>query len=222
MFHDSAGIYVGKRETYPLDPVYIDMKYAGAVLVLTLGIFLPAVVAQPQPDPTARQKDDKSPAEAKTATKLSPTVAEKLNAQLPKYDPAATKEEKDKTAAAAVTAPAATGALDAPIDPEVLRLKKVTVTPRKRPRLGDDVMMTSKAYNDKLAKEKLSSLDRNVLNKFTLPSWFGGVSAAERAREERDREQRTQMANDVFGLAKVVEVTDPAQAKALRDAMNRP
>lgn len=194
------------------------MKYAGAVLVLTLGIFLPAVVAQPQPDPTARQKDDKSPAEAKTATKLSPAVAEKLNAQLPKYDPAATKEDKDKT----VAPPAATGALDAPVDPEVLRLKKVTVTPRKRPRLGDDVMMTSKAYNDKLAKEKLSSLDRNVLNKFTLPSWFGGVSAAERAREERNREQRTQMANDVFGLAKVVEVTDPAQAKALRDAMNRP
>ena len=83
-------------------------------------------------------------------------------------------------------------------------------------------MLTSKAYNDKLAKEKLSSLDRNVLNKFTLPSWFGGVSAAERAREERDREQRTQMANDVFGLAKVVEVSDPVQAKALRDAMNRP
>lgn len=218
MFHDSARICVGKRETYPLDPVYIVMKYAGAVLVLTLGIFLPAVVAQPQPDPTARQKDDKSPAEAKTATKLSPTVAEKLNAQLPKYDPAATKEDKDKT----VAPPAATGALDAPVDPEVLRLKKVTVTPRKRPRLGDDVMMTSKAYNDKLAKEKLSSLDRNVLNKFTLPSWFGGVSAAERAREERNREQRTQMANDVFGLAKVVEVTDPAQAKALRDAMNRP
>ncbi|MEO6992255.1 MAG: hypothetical protein ABI273_01385 [Lacunisphaera sp.] len=199
------------------------MKYAGAVLALTLGAFLPAVIAQPQPDPSARQKDDKSPAEATTSAKLSPTVSDKLNAQLPKYDPAATAtEEKEKAAANAATTSSPAGTLDAPTDPEMLHLKKVTVTPRKRPRLGDDVMMTSKAYNDQLAKEKLSSLDRNVLNKFTLPSWFGGVSAAERAREERDREQRTQMANDVFGLAKVVEVTDPAQAKALRDAMNRP
>ena len=198
------------------------MKYAGAVLALTLGAFLSAVIAQPQPDPSARQKNDKSPTEATTAVKLSPAVAGKLNAQLPKYDPAATNMEKEKAAPATTAATSATGTLDAPTDPEMLHLKKVTVTPRKRPRLGDDVMLTSKAYNDKLAKEKLSSLDRNVLNKFTLPSWFGGVSAAERAREERDREQRTQMANDVFGLAKVVEVSDPVQAKALRDAMNRP
>jgi hypothetical protein len=196
------------------------MKYAGAVLALTLGAFLPAAMAQPQPDPSARQKDDKSPAEATTAAKLSPAVSEKLNAQLPKYNPVAI--ETEKTAAAIAPVASAAGTLDAPTDPEMLHLKKVTVTPRKRPRLGDDVLMTSKAYKDKLAKEKLSSLDRNVLNKFTLPSWFGGVSAAERAREERDREQRTQMANDVFGLAKVVELSDPAQAKALRDAMNRP
>jgi hypothetical protein len=196
------------------------MKYAGAVLALTLGTFFSMAIAEPQPDPTARQKEDKSPAEGTTAAKLSPTVSEKLNAQLPKYDPAAA--DSDKTAVATAPAVSPAGTLDAPTDPEMLHLKKVTVTPRKRPRLGDDVVMTTKAYNDKLAKEKLSSFDRNVLNKFTLPSWFGGVSAADRAREERDREQRTQMANDVFGLAKVVEVTDPAQAKALRDAMNRP
>ncbi len=199
------------------------MKYAGVVLALTLGALLPAVIAQPQPDPSARQKEEKSPAEATTAAKLSPEVSDKLNGKLPKYDPAATATaEKEKVAASSTSGSSPTGTLDAPTDPEMLHLNKVTVTPRKRPRLGDDVMMNSKAYNDKLAKEKLSSLDRNVLNKFTLPSWFGGVSAAERAREERDREQRTQMANDVSGLAKVVEVTDPAQAKVLRDAINRP
>jgi hypothetical protein len=196
------------------------MKYAGAVLALTLGTFFSTAIAQPQPDPTTRQKEDKSPAEETSAAKLSPAVSEKLNAQLPKYNPAAADSDKPAAVTAPGTAPA--GTLDAPTDPEMLHLKKVTVTPRKRPRLGDDVMMTTKAYNDKLAKEKLSSLDRNVLNKFTLPSWFGGVSAADRAREERDRDQRTQMANDVFGLAKVVELTDPAQAQALRDAINRP
>lgn len=196
------------------------MKYAGAVFALTLGTFFSTAIAQPQPDPASRQKEDKSPAEATTAAKLSPSVSDKLNAELPRYNPAAADAEKTAAVTAAGNAPA--GTLDAPTDPEMLHLKKVTVTPRKRPRLGDDVMMTTKAYNDKLAKEKLSSLDRNVLNKFTLPSWLGGVSAADRAREERDREQRTQMANDVFGLAKVVELTDPAQAQALRDAINRP
>lgn len=192
------------------------MKPAGTVLALMLAITLTAT-AQLSPPPSAEV--EKIIAEPSPTPKISPTVSQQLTDKLPKYSPPAPEAEK-----AATTAPTtALGTADsaAPL-PEILQLKKVTVTPRKRPRLTDDVMMTTKAYNDKLAREKLSSLDRNVLNKFTLPSWFGGVSAAERARDERDREQRAQMANDVFGLAKVVEVSDPEQAKALRDAINRP
>jgi hypothetical protein len=179
------------------------MKSAGFVLALILASSLTAI-AQLSPPPSAEA--EKLATEPDAPAKLSPTVSKELTDKLPKYTPPA--PEKATVAA--------------PTDPEVLQLKKVTVTPRKRPRLGDDVMMTTKAYNDKLAKEKLSAFDRNVLNKFTLPSWFGGVSAAERARDEHDRDQRTQMANDVFGLAKVVEVSDPEQAKVLRDAMSRP
>lgn len=182
------------------------MKSAGIIFILTLAATLKAT-GQLSPPPSAEvEKIVKEPA---VPTKLSPEASQRLTADLPKYSP-----QPPATEQPAVQAPAP--------DPEVLQLKKIIVLPKKRPRLGDDVMMTTKAYNDKLAREKLSSLDRNVLNKFTLPSWFGGVSAAERAREERDREQRTQMANDVFGLAKVVEVSNPEQAKVLRDAMNRP
>jgi len=183
------------------------MKSAGIVFILTLAVTLKAT-AQLSPPPSAEAV--KLATEPAAPAKLSPEVSQRLAAELPKYAPPAPASEQ----------PAASPAVTA-TDPEVLQLKKIVVLPKKRPRLGDDVMMTTKAYNDKLAREKLSSLDRNVLNKFTLPSWFGGLSAAERARDERDREQRAQMANDVFGLAKVVEVSDPEQAKVLRDAINR-
>jgi hypothetical protein len=182
------------------------MKTAGLLFALTLASTLTAV-AQLSPPPSAEAEkiavDPAAPADGKMSAGVSQQVTDKL----PKY-------------AAAVPAKPAT-ATAAP-NPDVLQLPKVTVTPRKRPRLTEDAMMTTKAYNDKLAKEKLSSLDRNVLNKFTLPSWFGGVSAAERARDEHNREQRAQMADDVFGLARVVEVNDPEQAAALRAAASRP
>lgn len=186
------------------------MKPAGSFLplILVLSVALPGQTKQPSPE-TPETSAAEKPA------KLSPSVSQQLTDQLPKYSPPA--ETTKKPAVPAGTLPSA-----ADTDPELLHLKKVTVTPKKRPRLGDDVMMTSKAYNEQLARENLSSLDRNFLNRFTFPGWFGGVSAAERARDERNREQREQLANDVFGLARVVEINDPAQAKVLRDAVNRP
>jgi len=198
------------------------MKPALPALTFVLAAILP-VSAQVSPPPSPEA--EKLVNEPAAGVKLSPEVAQKLTDKLPKYAPPPPEAEKTggttgEIGVAPGSAPDNSAAV--PTDPEILHLKKVTVTPRKRPRLTDDAIMTTKAYNDKLAREKLSSLDRNVLNKFTLPAWFGGVSAAERAREERNRELRTQTANDVFNLAKVVEVNDPEQAKALRDAMNRP
>lgn len=195
-----------------------------ALLALAFAATL-TVNAQESPPPSPEA--EKIVNEPTNGVKLSSEVSQKLTDKLPKYAPQAAASESEKSAATATeTAPAAVvspvDSAATPTDPEILHLKKVTVTPRKRPRLTDDVIMSTKAYNDKLAKEKLSSLDRNVLNKFTLPSWFGGVSAAERAREERNRELRAKTAEDVFNMAKVVEVNDPEQAKALREAVNRP
>lgn len=183
------------------------------------------LAARAQVSPPPSPEVEKIVNQPATGVKLSPEVSQKLTDKLPKYAPGEAQPEKQPATPApeSGTAPGVAPVDSvAATDPEILHLKKVTVTPRKRPRLTDDTIMTTKAYNDKLAKEKLSSLDRNLLNKFTLPSWFGGVSAAERAREERNRELRTQTADDVFNLAKVVEVNDPEQAKALREAMNRP
>jgi hypothetical protein len=175
------------------------MNTADRFLALLLVTSLTAVA---QVNPTSPETTEKPAAEA--PTKLSPAVSKVLTEQLPKYSPPPPAKPKP-----------------AP-DPDVLELPKLTITQKKRPRLGEDVILTTKAFNEKLAKEKLSSLDRDFLNRFSLPSWFGGVSAAERAREEYNREKRAQMVEDVFALAKVVEVQDPEQAKALRDAASKP
>ena len=48
------------------------------------------------------------------------------------------------------------------------------------------------------------------------------VSAADRAREEYERAKKDQMAADVQHLAQVAEAIDPAQAKAMRQAIDKP
>jgi hypothetical protein len=181
------------------------VKFSAWLLATTL-----TAAAETAPDPapvtpsTASQPSAPVKATVEDQAKLSPEVSQLVTDKLAKYAPAP----------ASKPAPAP--------NPDVLELPKITVTQKKRPRLGDNVMMTTKAFNDKLAKENLSSFDRNFLNKFSLPDWFGGQSAAARAREEYDRQQHAQLTDDVNALAKVVEVQDPAQAKALRDAINRP
>lgn len=185
------------------------MKSAGKIIALVL---VSTLIAKAQLSPPPSAEAVKIASEAASPAKLSPAVSQQLTDKLPKY--IAPAPEKP-------AAPVPTIAEAAP-DPEVLQLEKVKVTPRKRPRLNDEVMMTSAAFNDKLSKEKLSSFDRNFLNKFAMPSWFSGVSAAERAREEYNREQRAQMATDTANLTRVIEVNDPEQAKVLRDAINRP
>ena len=105
-------------------------------------------------------------------------------------------------------------------NPDVIELPKMKVQQKKRPRLTPEVMLTTKAFNEGLANDKLSSFDRNVLNRYTLPLF--GTSAADRAREEYERAKKDQLTTDVLHLAKVAEVTDPAQAKALREAVSKP
>jgi hypothetical protein len=107
----------------------------------------------------------------------------------------------------------------APADSEVLELPKMTVKqqPRPRPRLGDKTILGPKAMNDELAKKMTTGFDRG-LNKFSL----GGQSAAERAREEYNILQKRQFMDDVQTISKAAEVTDPANAKALREAASKP
>ena len=184
------------------------MKTAGPIFAILVALTQTLAAQTTDPVPVAAPTATTA-APATDAPKLSAEVSQVLTEKLPKYAPPALEPPK----------------LDIPgpvTDPDVLELPKVTVTQKKRPRLTDQVMMTTNAFNEKLAKEKLSSFDRNFLNKFALPTWLSGVSAAQRAREEYDREQRAQFISDVARMAKVAEQIDPAQAKAMQDAANKP
>ena len=107
-----------------------------------------------------------------------------------------------------------------PPDSEVLELPKMTVKqqPKPRPRLGDHTILGPKAFNEELAKKMTTGLDRG-LNKFSL---FGGQTAAERAREEYNAQQKRQFLDDVQTISRAAEATDPANAKALREAAGKP
>lgn len=174
------------------------------------GLLLPLLIAATPSLLQAEEPVTTPPAPASTETKSdkpAPQLAQQLSSVLPKYEPPAPVEAKPATP-----------------DPEVLDLPKLTVTQKKRPRLllTEEVMMKGKSFDEQLARKNSSSLDRNVLNRFTLPAWTGAKSAADRAREEYELKQKQELTKDVLDLAKVTEVVDPAQAKAMRDAINKP
>jgi len=175
------------------------MKPIGLLLLLLVAVNSAPLRADEPAKPVAPA------AAAPNPDKPSPEVLQKLNSVLPKYAP-----------------PAPAAATPDKPDPDMIVLPKVTVTQKKRPRLTltEEVMMTPKSFNEKLAKENLGSFDRDFLNKFTLPLF--GTSAEARAREEYDRKKRDELAADVLNLAKAAEVVDPAQAKAMRDAISKP
>jgi hypothetical protein len=172
------------------------------VIVSTVNGSTPAATQSTAANVTDPKPAAPKPADAKPA-QISPGLAQELTSILPKY------------------APPPQTTKPAPLDADVLELPKMTIhKPRPRLKLTTDVVMTTQAFNEKLAKENLSSFDRNVLNKFTLPLF--GVSAEQRARDEYERQKRDELARQVSDLAKVTEVVDPAQAKALRDAVSKP
>lgn len=107
-----------------------------------------------------------------------------------------------------------------PADSEVLELPKMTVKqqPKPRPRLGDHTILGPKAFNEELAKKMTTGFDR-TLNKI---GFLGGQAAADRAREEYNIQQKRQFLDDVQTISKAAEVTDPANAKALREAAAKP
>ena len=135
-----------------------------------------------------------------TTPGISP-AQQQVNDTLPKYDAAA---------------PKGNGTNNTP-SPDALELPKLKVTPKQRPRLTPEIVVTNKGLED-----KVSPLDGKLLNKFTLPGWMGGQTAAERAREEQRLKQKEELTQDVNTIAKALETVDPAQAKSLRDAVGKP
>jgi hypothetical protein len=122
---------------------------------------------------------------------------QQVTAKLPAYNPDAPKE------AGRTGTPSA----------DAIELPKIKVSPKQRPRLTPEIVITNKGL-----EQKAAPLDK-VLNSSGL---LGGASAAERAREEQERKKKAELTADVNAIARAVEVTDPAQAKALRDAAAKP
>ena len=182
------------------------MKPNGILLLLCLAANIALLRAEEpaKPATTPAPTPTPAPATAPNPDKPSPQVMQKLSSVLPRY------------------APPPPPVAAKPVDPDMIELPKMTVTQKKRPRLTltEEVMMTPQGFNEKLAKENLGAFDRDFLNKFTLPLF--GTSAESRAREEYDRKKRDDLAAEVLNLAKAAEVVDPAQAKAMRDAVSKP
>ena len=148
------------------------------LLTLCLATVLQAAepAATPAPTPPAAPVCKIAPAD----TAVSP-AQQQITVELPKYDPAAAAASKPT-----VSAP----------HPDALELPKITVRPKTRPRLAPAAVITNKGL-----EEKLSPLDTKLLNKFTLPGWMGGQSAAERAREEERIKQKEALTSDVNAMA---------------------
>jgi len=188
--------------------------------VIALALFATVSAAAVEPGPVDAGATTPAP------TSLSSQVAQQLAATLPGAAPAPAEARPAGLSSEATRAQPGSVSLaqakeEAP-NPEVLELPKMTVKQRPRPRLGEINVLGPKAFNEELARKNLSALDRSVLNKFTLPSWLGGVSAAERAREEYNIAQKQQFLSDVMTIARAAELADPANAKALREAATKP
>lgn len=150
---------------------------------------------------TARLAADPAAAPAPAESeKPSAQVKDQVSAALPKYSP--------------LPPPAEVKPANAP-NPDVLELPKMRVRPKPRPRLTPEVVITVKGEADK----KMTALDRS-LNSLTLP--FFGQSYLDRIRDEKERSKNEQMRKEALDMAKTADVTDPALAQALRDAVNKP
>ncbi len=194
----SLKIFVGKVHPSGLNAVNSPVMKPAFLLTLCLATFLRAEepAAEPAPATPAAPRFIIAPAESP----LSP-AQQQVNAKLPAYNPDAPKEA---------------GTHNTP-HPDAIELPKIKVSPKQRPRLTPDIVITNKGLD-----EKSSPLDGKLLNKFTLPGWMGGQTAADRAREEQQRQRKAALTQDVDTIAKAVEAVDPAQAKALRDAVAKP
>lgn len=159
----------------------------------------------------------------------SQDVTQRITSGLPKYDPQVAKEAAAAAKANAEPKPGdpvkpATAEDIArtanPTDAELLVLPKIVVKQKPRPRLTQDVVYKDKAdFGAIFAKQHYTQLDQ-TLNKFTLPLF--GTSLEARALDDYQREKNAQMKQDVTTISNALQVTDPNEAKALKDAAAKP
>lgn len=193
-----------------------SMRHLGFILACAAATSALAVEDAPIP-----KISENNPA----AVAPSPAVSNKIISGLPKFDPAAppapvvAAEPKPGDPVKPVTREDIARAAN-PDNADLLVMPTMVVKQKPRPRLTEDVVYKDKKdFGAIFAKQNYTQLDQ-ALNKFTLPLF--GTSLEARAYDDYMRLKNEQARQDVGQIAKAVESTDPAEAKALRDAMAKP
>ena len=170
--------------------------------------------------PVAPKISEDNPA----AQKPSAAVSQQITAALPKFDPnpapapAVAAEPKPGDPIKVITKEDIARAAN-PDNADLLVLPTMKVKQKPRPRLTPDLVATEKGASAIFINKKSTQLDQ-ALNKFTLPLF--GTSVVERAYEENARAKKQELNSDVSAVAKALDQSDPAEAKALRDAAAKP
>ena len=142
-------------------------------------------------------------------TTLSPETLAKLRSVLPLYF--STEHPRARVPEVAVTAdPNPTGILAPP---------SLTVQAHTLRRLREDSLYRQGAYDRELVKRELPAFDRCVLNRFTLPLF--GIGNEARARQAYFDRTNREFHWQVDDLARVVQLTNPNEAAALRGSLRQ-
>ena len=144
-----------------------------------------------------------------------PTPREAVREKLPSYSPAehdravAEEEARAKARAAAQAAAAA--------DPDLVILPDMTVIEKQQLRMAEESLYRKGAYDKELVKRELSELDRNFLNRFTIP--FIGTSNEARAREAYLARKNAEQQERLARLNRLVARLDKHEAREFRDVL---
>jgi len=192
-----------------------SMRQLGFIVAAVAATSALAVEEEPLP-----KISDNNPA----AVAPSPAVSNKIISGLPKYDPAAPAapaapaDPKPGDPVKPVTREDIAFAAN-PDNADLLVLPKMVVKQKPRPRLTEDVLYKDKKdFGAIFAKQNYTQFDQ-ALNKYTLPLF--GTSLEARAYDDYMRQKNEQVKSDVNAIAKAVEQSDAAEAKALRDAVSK-
>jgi len=155
--------------------------------------------------------DAASDATAKTAPQPRPRLSTAITSQIARTVPAWKLTAAEKTAKAPPPPPLPTAT-------DVVKMAPVVVNGTRIPQDSEKQWLTPKGRDVLLMNQYLSSFDRNVLNRFTLP--LIGVSNEARARMMYEEDKRLSDLKWINDEISDVNQVDPAAAKELERIRN--
>ena len=170
------------------------MRSAGQLLLLLVAI--PAGLAAEESPPAA-------------PAKTSPRLSQEIRASLPKFTPPAS-----------FPSPLPPETPEAPRDPDIFVLPKITVREKRIPANDPDVWLTGRAVQQKAMaayRDSLTPLEW-ALNSWYIPLFSAPPSV--RARQYYESRKLADEIDRLNGIIKTIGLTDPKEAARLRRAMD--